>query len=129
MAQGEGQTIEFKLELDQARDLAKEVAAFSTSGDGVILLGVDDDGRPLGTSERKERLEGILKLVNPLPTAAIEFASAGDVQIAIIRVKKGVQPVYYVDYRSYLRQGSISRPATPHEVSELFEEHLRMKKQ
>ena len=125
VARGEGQTIEFKVELDQARDLAKEVAAFSTSGDGVILLGVDDDGGPVGTDESKERLEGILRLVNPLPTAAVEFANLNDTRVAAIRVKKGTQPIYYVEHRPYLRQGSTSRPATAHEVYELIEGHIR----
>ena len=49
IAAGESQSVEFKCRFpDQARDLAKEVAAFASSNDGTILIGVRDDGIPLG---------------------------------------------------------------------------------
>ena len=42
---GEGQNVEFIANFsEQVREVAKEVAAFASSGGGKILLGVCDDG-------------------------------------------------------------------------------------
>lgn len=42
--QGEGQTIEFKEKLPQAKELTREFYAFANSNDGYIILGVNDSG-------------------------------------------------------------------------------------
>ncbi len=48
-SRGEGQNLEFKREFPkQATDLAKEIAAFATSNQGTILLGVSDSGDLVG---------------------------------------------------------------------------------
>ena len=121
---GEGQNIEFKREFKSALVIAKEVAAFSTSNNGVLLLGVDDSGHVIGTDKTKEDIENALTCVGPLPTYGIEFSEHNGSRIAIVRVKKGRQPVYYAKHSPYLRQGSKSRPLEPHEVYELIEQHI-----
>jgi len=49
---GESQELEFKRELPKSMDgIAKEIAAFATSNDGAILVGVDTTGDIVGVSE------------------------------------------------------------------------------
>jgi ATP-dependent DNA helicase RecG len=47
IAQGEGYYIEFKKDLNT--DFKKELMAFANASGGTILLGVDDNGKIVGT--------------------------------------------------------------------------------
>ena len=128
-AHGETQAVEFKEELpNQLRDLGKEIAAFATSNDGVILLGVTDSGEWVGLADLQTcqgrqaltgRIEGILaNVVRPLVTPYVSFAELGGKVVAVVFVEKGSAPIYYASGVPYLRQLTASRPATPHEVME-----------
>jgi ATP-dependent DNA helicase RecG len=130
-AQGEGQTLEFmKSYPEQARDLAKEIAAFATSNAGTILLGVDNDGScagmPLSTAAQRDallrRLEGVCNgVIKPSITPSWQFARSGEHIVLVLNVPKGSQPIYYVGHVPYMRHLTSSRPAEPHEVIELVE--------
>lgn len=131
---GEGQALEFKRQLpDQLRDLAKEVAAFATSNDGLILLGVADDGALVGLRDVDElpqrdeltrRVAGVCNLIDPPVRPGFEWAEREGRVVFGIRVARGTEPLYYVDNRPILRHGSISRPARPAEVIEAIKRHL-----
>lgn len=129
-AQGEGQGLEYIQEFPtQARELAKEIAAFATSNAGTILLGVDDEGACVGISaataaERDallRRLEGICThSVKPSITPIAKFARERDRIVLMLSVPKGSQPIYYANDVPYVRHLTSSRPAQPHEVIELI---------
>lgn len=119
LSRGEGQYVEFKESMPRtARDLAKEIAAFSTSDGGVILIGVANDGRIAGFTDR-ERVEGCLRDVDPSPKAIIELVAHGGSSICVVWVAKGDSPPYFVDGRVYVRRGSLSDVARPAEVKAL----------
>ena len=78
-SQGEGQQLEFKEDFPaQGHDLAKEVAAFASSGGGRILLGVADDVRLVGLTApdaaardaHVRRAQGIVSSVRPTVKAS-----------------------------------------------------------
>lgn len=48
---GEGECLEFKSELPDGDDAAATLAAFANGLGGVLLVGVQDDGRPVGVGE------------------------------------------------------------------------------
>lgn len=122
IAIGEGQDVEFKAQIPRnASDLATEIAAFATSGGGTILLGVDDAGRVVGYDDGRERIEGIARNVAPTPTMSIDLVPYHEKTIGLVRVGGGPEPIYYANDRPYVRQGSLSRPATPGEVRTIFE--------
>lgn len=126
---GEGQAVEFKAQIDQARDFGKEIAAFATSNAGTILLGVTDDGdivglagceTPAGRDALKQRLQGVLRdHVDPTIRPDIRFGVVDGHIIAVIEVPKGDAPVYYSQNRPYLRELTAARPARPQEVIDL----------
>ena len=123
---GESQETEFKSAIpNHATDLCKEIAAFATSNDGFILLGVTDDGRRVGFTDDVERVEGIIRNVQPPVSATINLVTVDGKQICLIHVRKGTEPAYYHADRAYIRQGTLSRPATPEEVKELHRSHFR----
>ena len=119
---GEGQTIEFKEKFPKnALALAQEVAALATSGGGTILIGVRDDGTVVGYVDSRERAEGIAKNVSPPPTMTVDMVPYEGLQVCLLRVAAGTEPVYYAGDKPYIRQGSSSRPATPDEVKAQFD--------
>jgi tetratricopeptide (TPR) repeat protein len=135
LSEGEGQRVEFmQCFPGQARDLAKEIAAFSTSNDGNIFLGVRDDGTVCGVpalqspqdrDRLRDRIAGVCgNGVNPPAQLEVYFVSSQDHTVVKIFVPKGPDPVYYVDGRPYVRHLDQSRPATPVEVARLIAEHL-----
>jgi predicted HTH transcriptional regulator len=56
---GEGAQIEFKRQFTTSEKIAKEMIAFANSRGGVILFGVDDDGRAIGIESEKSDVEEI----------------------------------------------------------------------
>jgi hypothetical protein len=126
-AKGEGQHLEYMSSFPaQVRDLAKEMAAFATSGGGLILIGVEDEGGivPLKAAEKLsqrdeylKRIQGIAHgTVDPPVTPKIAFACKSGSVVLAIRVHKGSQPVYYCERKPYVRHLTESRPARPEEV-------------
>ncbi len=134
-ARGEGQGLEYMAQFpEQARDLAKEIAAFATSNPGTILLGVSNEGDLIGLDgcddaiERDKlvrRLEGVCNgTIRPSITPEVRFAvESGKVVLAIV-VPKGPQPVYYCNKTPYIRHITESRPGEPHEIIALVATHL-----
>lgn len=131
---GESASLEFKRQLpEQARDLAKEIAAFSSSGEGVILIGVDDDGTIVGMPGMEDieqrdramlRTAGICKAVNPPVRPELKWACTEGHTVLCIVVAKGREPLYYVEQRPYVRHANTSNPAEPAEVIEAVRRYL-----
>jgi ATP-dependent DNA helicase RecG len=125
---GESETVEFKRELPkQVQDLAKEIAAFASTRGGQLLLGVDDSGSIVGIAnahdpavrdELGRRIVGVCQSIDPPVRPQIAWASTSDVSVLVIAVEKGVEPLYYVNSRPYIRHDTVSRPAKPSEVLE-----------
>lgn len=132
---GEGQKLDYKRELPaQVRDLAKDIAAFASSGGGLILLGVRDDGSIAGVpnadqpGERdtlSQRIAGICKAIEPPVRPKLRWAVANGQVVLAIDVPAGSDPMYYVDHKPYLRHETTCRPAKPSEVYEAIKAHTR----
>lgn len=52
--QGEGQSLEFKFEISDAKKIARTLVAFANSGGGTILIGVKDNGSIAGIRSDEE---------------------------------------------------------------------------
>ena len=134
-ARGENQELEYMARFPQnVRDLAKEIAAFATSNQGIILLGVSDEGDLLGLSTAEQpkgrdillrRLQGICSgVVKPAITPSARFAVEDGKPVLVITVPKGSQPIYYCHGKPYVRHITESRPAQPYEVIDLISKWL-----
>lgn len=133
---GEAQAIEFMSDFpDNTWELAKEIAAFSTSNRGIIYLGVDDDAHVVGvkignlsdTSGKdsyQRRISGVSNSIDPRSRVKVDFIDYDGRIVVKIAVPKGVEPVYYVGGKPYLRDLSTSRPATASEVKELYRQYF-----
>lgn len=138
-AAGERQDVELKAELPvQVRDLGKEIAAFATSNDGTILIGVSDAGEIIGIADGDKqgvraqllaRIEGICaNVVRPMVMPKLRFAVIDGAVVLAITVPKGEAPVYYSNNVPYVRQLTSSRPAEPQDVIDLILEWDRARR-
>lgn len=128
---GEGQALEYMKQFpDQAHELAKEIAAFATSNQGVILIGVGNDGSLIGLQDADtmlgrdrwmQRVQGICNgPVKPRVNANVAFAVESGKTVMVITVPRGNRPLYYSRNIPYLRNVTESRPAEPDEVIDLI---------
>jgi predicted HTH transcriptional regulator len=129
---GEGSAVEFKEQFpEQAHKLAQELAALGTSGGGKLFIGINDNCELVGIDasdgkrrdELIERAQGIISMVRPQLKADILFAVEEQKVALVIVIPKQDEPVFYYDFRPYLRDGRRSRPANPDEVKELVWKH------
>lgn len=132
LKKGEGQEVEFKREINSPDKLAKEIAAFSTSNDGRIYIGVSNNGDIIGIStidskdkisqkdDFLKRLRGVTQRVNPRIITKIDFFEYNNKLITVINVEKGSSKIYYFNHTPYIRDNDASRPAEPEEVDKLY---------
>lgn len=131
-AKGEGQAVEFKVDLpQQPHDIAKSIAAFASSNDGLLIYGVRDDGLIVGLPEAGDskwrdrtlqRLLGAAKEIKPPVHPIVRWACIDERIACVVKVERGLEPIYYSNQRPIVRRGPTSRPAEPGEVEQIFRE-------
>jgi hypothetical protein len=126
---GEGQHTEFKSDFPkQAHDVAKSMVALSNSGGGILLLGIDDHGRPVGikkTSEAEKPSNEIDRLANiargcspPLcPTIGSIHVTS---DITVVYAELPHSPLSTYRGKVYIRVGATSRKANAEEIKKLI---------
>jgi len=136
---GEGQSVEFKrgLSEDDAKgsnvdeELLKSIAAFANTNDGVILIGIDDQGHVKGLrldSTQRDRLERKIRQlarsrIKPIPALQVAFEELRGLLIAKIVVARGEAPVYMIGGVVYVRDGSSDVQAQPEDLMRLITEY------
>jgi len=125
---GENSGVEFKRDVLENHDLAKELVAFSNLNGGVVLLGVEDNGTISGIT--RTDLEGWVMSAcrDKIRPATIPFFQTvrnidPGKDVAIVRVTRGfdVHALWHNNgSRYYIRVGSQSREATQEELRRLF---------
>ncbi len=127
---GENSAMEFKRDDLRTQDLAKELVAFSNLQGGIVLLGVEDDGRIAGLT-RKSLEEWVMSVcrdkIRPaiLPHFELVQNIEGGKDIAIVYVPRGygVHSLWHNNSSKYLiRVGSQSREASTEELARLFQQ-------
>jgi ATP-dependent DNA helicase RecG len=130
ISNGENSGVEFKRDVLQNHDLAKELVAFSNLSGGMVLLGVDDDGTIVGLT-RADLEEWVMTTCRDKIRPAIIpfFEIVRDVEpgidVAIVSVTRGydVHSLWHNNSNKYyIRVGTQSREATPEELARLFQQ-------
>ena len=130
VANGESSGVEFKRDVLQNHELAKELVAFSNLEGGMVVLGVDDDGRIAGLT--RDRLEEWVMTAcrDKIRPGIIPFFETvrhvqPGVDVTIVRVPRGfsVHSRWHNNRHTYyIRVGTQSREPTPEELSRLFQQ-------
>jgi ATP-dependent DNA helicase RecG len=126
IAGGEDSFTEFKSPQVTTRELAKELCAFSNSGGGRVLIGVDDDGSIVGSEGwDEERLMNVARtlLDPPIVPGYQRIRLQADTEIIVASAERGVEKPYAVaggeGKRYFIRAGSTSRDASREELIRL----------
>ena len=127
---GENSGVEFKRDVVQNVDLAKELVAFANFEGGMVLLGVEDDGSVSGiTREKPEEfvMNACRDKVRPglIPFYEVVKDVETGKDVAVVRVSRGldVHTRWHDNKNAYfIRIGTQSREPTPEELSRLFQQ-------
>ena len=105
--------------------------AFANSGDGVVLVGVDDHGQVIGVPNPENEIGRITNVCNdlcePTPGYRIETVAVGNKSILLVRVVKGDNPPYFHRNRhvAYVRKGASDRIVGRVELDEILSKRIR----
>ena len=131
--QGEGAKLEFKRDDSgsdrQPQQIAKEIVAFANTNGGIILMGVDDDGKLSGIQRsdlQKWLMDTVIRQYMSIPIFLdYEEIIIEDKKIAVISVPMGAAKPYALkrDDREdiYVRRGNTCQLAQREEIFRLFE--------
>jgi len=106
---GESETLEFKKSLSEWKEIIETVSAFSNTKGGLIIVGVDDNGKIAGIGVGKGTIEDItnkiLQNTEPRIYPEISLELVGDKKVLIIKVEKFPYDVVLAFGRPYKRVG------------------------
>lgn len=133
----ETEKIEFKAGLNE--NIEKEIVAFLNSFDGVIYIGINDEGRIVGISNVDKTMIEIADIITtrilPNPQNLINYSAklVEDKIIIEIKIKKGSSLYYIKKYgRSaagcFIRMGTTVRSMTEEQIEERYLKSLKITK-
>ena len=132
---GENSVVEFKRDVVQNHDLAKELVAFSNLSGGMVLLGVEDDGSISGMT-RPDLEEWVMTTcrdkIRPgiIPFFEVVRKVEPGKDVAIVRVTRGfdVNSLWHNNRNTYyIRVGTQSREPSPEELGRLFQQRVTIR--
>jgi ATP-dependent DNA helicase RecG len=127
VASGEGYNAEFKVSVpSKVRDLSEEVCAFANAAGGVVLIGVDDTNRIVGTSIDNAKRSAIQQSIGDISPALHCTLSMMDVDgktIGVIEVPSGANKPYVLSGAIFVRIGPNSQKLTsPEQMRDFFQQ-------
>jgi len=125
LRKGEGEEVEFKLRVD--RDTARALCGLANHRGGLLLIGVDNQGKPAGAPrDSLERLNSLLGSIYPRPRVRAEWMELEGARVLVICVEAGGR-VYRLGDDVYIRVGSSTRKASPEEIASLYAERAELR--
>ncbi len=106
---GENENIEFKKGLGERKEILESVCAFANSKGGVILIGVDDNGKILGVELGKGTLEDLVSLIvssiEPKIYPMLSIEEVKGKKVIKVCINEGNEKPYFFRGKSYVRIG------------------------
>jgi hypothetical protein len=119
IAQGEHQQLDFKLEINDSKKIARTLSAFANTDGGRLLIGVKDNGRIAGIRSGEEyyMIEAASTLYTKpgIPFTAVQWEVEGknvlEVYVAPSPDRPHLAPDRDGRYKAYIRVADENRPA------------------
>ena len=124
LSEGESHTIEFKESADKS--LSSEVCAFANASGGRIFLGVDNQGRIVGTdisNTARSRVQDTINKIEPQLKVDLEIND----NIIVVTVPEGISKPYSCPDGFYLRSGPNSQKLDRRNIIEFFQSEGRIR--
>ena len=122
--QGESERLEFKRSFQN--DAIQTVVAFANSEGGSVVVGVDNDGSPLGTTFGRETLPKILNKIagatEPTVIPDVQFVDLDGKPVCVITVSEYPLKPVSTRGRCYRRVGNANSQMPPAEIAQM---HMR----
>lgn len=123
----ESKTLEFKRDASSLDSILKAVIAFANTAGGIILIGVEDDGKIVGldnpSKDQEKIVNSIANRVKPLLSPDFSIISVENKQILVIQVDYTPAPYHLADKGEadgvYIRLGNTNRTVSVEAVSEM----------
>jgi len=126
---GESQNLEFKQAASSAKDLAREIVAFTNTQGGTLIIGVDDKSQIIGVKDFKQTEQTITNALNhncqPSIQAAISQIKISGKTLVVLEIPEGTRKPYEANHIVYLRTGSSTRPASREEKQEMYASQIK----
>jgi len=132
LEKGESATAEFKQDSVRNEHLAKELGALANFRGGMLILGVNDKGKPVGLTrdDNEERLQNICyNFEPPLQTAITHERIRGKTLLRVEIRDNNEKPYAYKSQTRniyYIRSGTVSREATRAELRRMFQQSAEL---
>jgi len=113
---GESLSLEFKAIFPKnATEIAQDIAAFSNTHGGTILIGVTDEGDVVGVTKTDETMQRIVGAANSICKPSIRPAMGKTTlengkQVVWVRVAKNCEALTMVYGKCYVRNGPVAVP-------------------
>ena len=126
----EDQKTELKVEL--TKDIKKEIVAFANTNDGIIYIGIDDDGNVIGLKNANKDLESLSGMIREgiksdlTLYTKIYIEKINDKDIIIVKVSDAPNKPYYLADKGlkpsgvYLRHGNASVQANEEVIKKML---------
>lgn len=124
----ENSDIDFKLELPAPKKVAQIVTAFYNSRGGKIILGVDDNRKPIGLKEPQKQEHKFTQIIRHWckldKEPKIGFVKYKNKDFIVINCPKGKDSPYFArgEHVPRVRIGSSNMPANKEEIARLYRE-------
>ena len=123
ISEGENQEVEFKEKISKDINIAQEIVAFSNTNDGLLIIGVNDEGEITGVKDSKETEHRIVNICNnncnPSINPKIKKMNIGGKDLFLVSISR-IKHIVMTNTKSvYIRKGSHSMKADPTELTNL----------
>jgi len=125
IAGGRSERQEFVTSPDDFASILSHVSALLNSGGGLVIIGVDERGKPLGLANddvrAKDMAVSLREAISPTPLIDVRMETLEGGEVIAIDIPGASNTPFVADGRVYLRKGKRTAPASGEELQELFE--------
>jgi predicted HTH transcriptional regulator len=105
--EGENLNVEFKQRFSEYEKIAKEIIAFANTSGGVIIFGINDNGKVYGVQSEKEVTELIKETISnycePIPVYKISYIESNQNEIVVLEIFESKNKPHRIqDYKTNL---------------------------
>lgn len=105
--EGENLNVEFKQRFSEHEKIAKEIIAFANTSGGVIIFGINDNGKIYGVQSEKEVTELLKETITnycePVPIYKVSYIDINNSEIVVLEVTESINKPHRIqDFKSIL---------------------------